>query len=103
MTTAIEHLEERDDVVKTEYTRTEVGEGETEVEMWHDIDSLQRITERVITGTALSQKGMEKLSKKEALAVRKTTTSFKAMYPKVLDRLKEEAYKSDNYEYKRSD
>jgi len=101
MPNAIEYLEERDDVVKTEYTRTVVEEGEVDVEMWHDIESLQRIAERVITGVATSQKSMKKLSEDEALAVRKTTTSFKAMYPKVLDRLKEELEKNEDYEYTR--
>lgn len=100
MTSAIESLEERDDVEKTEYTRTVVDKGEVTVEMWHDVESLQRIAERAITNVARSQKGMEKMAEQKALAIRKTTTSFKSMYPKVLDRLKEEAEQNEDYEYK---
>ncbi len=103
MPTAIEYLEERDDVAKTEYTRVSKDEGEVTIEMWHDTESLQRIAERSITGVALSQKGMQKLAEREALAVRKTTTSFEAMYPDVLDRLKDEYDSDAEYEYKRND
>jgi len=87
MVDVIEILEDRNDVAKTEYEHYRADEGDVKVEMWHDIESLQRIAERAMTGTALSQKGMQNLAEKEALAIRETTfdtyTDIRALYPNI--------------------
>jgi len=103
MPNAIEYLEERDDVKKTEYTRLSDDQfSHVKVEMWHDVEGLHYLFERARQGNN-STKGLNKVAEERALAVRETTTLFKAMYPKVLDRLKEESEKNEDYEYKRSD
>lgn len=73
MSEAIERLEERDYVVKTEYTRYVPDDGgEVAVEVWHDLDGLQKLFERVL-GPTVSEKAVRKHAEKTALAVRKTT------------------------------
>jgi len=93
MKSKIEVLNERDDVAKTEYQQYRADEGEVTVELWHDTESLQRIAERVITGTTLSQKGMEKMAKDEALATRETRIDLSErldiLYPKTVNEFEE--------------
>jgi len=91
MLDAIKSLNDRDD------------EGRVTVEMWHDTESLQRIAERAMTGIALSQKGMQNLAEREALAVSETTidihTEMDALYPDIVEQLKEEVDHDQDYEY----
>lgn len=76
MSEAIERLEERDYVVKTEYTYYIADDGdEVAVEVWHDLDGLQKLFERVL-GPTVSEKAVRKHTEKTALAVRKTTTNL---------------------------
>jgi len=101
----IEQLDERDDVSKTEYDQHRTGEGRVTVEMWHDTDALQRIAERAITGAVLSQKGMQKLAEDEALIIRETrmeNVPVKSLYPDIVEQLKQESEKNEDYEYRRS-
>jgi len=99
----IERLDERDDVAKTEYEQHRADEGRVTVEMWHDTEALQRIAERAITGIALSQKGMQKLAEDEALVIRETrmeNVPVKSLYPDIVEQLKEESDKNEDYEYR---
>jgi hypothetical protein len=107
MTDAIDVLNERDDVAKTEYTRHKADTNDqVTIELWHDTESLQRIAERAMTGVR-SQKGMQKLAEDEAIAVRETRidtfTGIDALYPDIVECLKEEIDKSEDYEYNRRD
>lgn len=90
MSDPIELLKERDDVVKTEYKRISADEGRVAVEMWHDAESLQKVVQDVMDNPSVSERGIKETAKDSALAVRETTTSFKAMYPKVLSEFRDE-------------
>lgn len=93
MSDAIDALEDRDDIARTKFTRRD-DEGRVTVEMWHDTQSLQRIAERAMAGVALSQKGIEKMAEREALAVRETRIDIHAevgsLYPDIVEQLEDD-------------
>lgn len=105
MDDAIEDLNERDDVEKTEYTYRDEEDGRVKVEMWHNSEALQRIFQRSIDGL-VSPHGLREFAEEQAIIVRETrivNPPVNPARPDIVERLKEESEHNEDYEYRRKD
>lgn len=89
MNDTIEHLEQRDDVKKTEYTH--IGDDQyshVTVEMWHDAEALHALFHKGCDNT-ISERGLMDVAEERALVVRTTKTDaltkLKSMHGDNLD------------------
>jgi len=84
----IEHIDNRDDVVKTEHTRR-TPSAEVTVEMWHDAESLGDLLIEFLEGPPVSPNAILDSAEDRALAVRETridsTKKLETLYPDVTE------------------
>lgn len=91
MSEAIDYLEARGDVAKTEYSYyDDDGDVQVTIEMWHDTDQLQSLFQRAMN-IDVTKQGLQKMAKERAIAVRTTRETLDALYPELVEQFEDES------------